>query len=154
MAPPSRLISAAATPAQRAALDALSARLGLGGEHRLLDAYDRLMFSQPAAQPRQTQAYREAQDKLNALRLDNLHALFAHWPALRWRDARDYDSATKGAAEQLSKDAARCREIEETQDRFDRADDALDEEEALLVRFTDLAKPSSAHGSPGQTWQR
>jgi hypothetical protein len=103
-------------------------------------AYDRLMFSDPMGQPAQIHAYREAQDRLNALRMESLRSLFARWPALRWRDSHDYDKATRGAAAELTKEATHCQEIIETGDAFDRADAALDEEEALLVRFTDVAE--------------
>jgi hypothetical protein len=133
-------VTESATPAQRAALEALSAKLGIDGDQRLLTAFDRLMFSDPMGQPVQVHAYREAQDHLNALRMDSLHALFAKWPALRWRDSHDYDKATRGAAAELGKDAAHCQDIITSSDAFDRADAALDQEEALLVRFTDLAE--------------
>jgi hypothetical protein len=129
-----------ASPAQRAVLEALSGKLGLEGEGRLLAAFDRLMFSDPMGRPAQIHAYREAQDHLNALRMESLHSLFARWPALRWRDSHDYDKATRGAAAELTKDATQCEEIVETSDAVDRADVALDEEEALLVRFTDVAE--------------
>ena len=48
---PYHTLSESATPVERAALDALSARLGLDGEQRLLAAYDRLMFSYSMAGP-------------------------------------------------------------------------------------------------------
>ena len=129
-----------ATPAQRAALDGLSTKLGLSGEQRLIAAYDRLMFADPLGQPAQIRAYRDNQDRLNALRMTNLQTLFEKWPALRWRDSHGYDRATRGAVSDLDKDAAKCQELIESRDAFDRADAALDEEEALLVRFTDLAE--------------
>lgn len=129
-----------ATPGQRAALEALSAKLALDGDQRVLAAYDCLMFSDPIGQPAQLEAFRTAQDRLNALRTDSLHALFEKWPALRWRDSRDYDRATRGAAAELQKDTAQCQEILRSRDLVDRADAALDEEEALLVRFTDLVE--------------
>jgi hypothetical protein len=114
--------------------------LNLDGEQRLLTAFDRLMFSDPVGQPAQLAAYREAQDRLNAMRMASLHSLFEKWPALRWRDSHEYDKATRGAAVELEKDTAHCQEIIQTSDLFDRADAALDEEEALLIRFTDLAE--------------
>jgi len=129
-----------ASPAQRAAIEALSAKLGLDGEQRLLAAFDRLMFSDPMGQPAQVRAYRDAQDRLNALRMDSLHTIFVKWPALRWRESHDYDRATRGAAADLEKDAARCQDILKTSEVFDRANALLDDEEALLVRFTDLAE--------------
>jgi hypothetical protein len=129
-----------ATPGERAALDALSAKLGLDGEQRVLAAYDRLMFADPIGQPGQIHAYRDAQDRLNTLRLSSLDSLFKKWPALRWRDDPAYDRATKGAASDLGKDASGCQTLLETREAFDRADAVLDDEEALLVRFTDLAE--------------
>ena len=144
----------AASPAQRAALNALSMKLGLDGEQRLLAAFDRLMFSDPMGQPVQVRAYRDAQDRLNALRLESLHSLFEKWPALRWKDSHDYDKATRGAAADLEKDAARCQEILQSSEAFERADALLDEVEALLVRFTDLgeavlrARQLREHGDP------
>jgi len=135
-----RTVLDAATPAQRAVLNALSVKLGLDGEERLLTAYDQLMFSDPMGQPAQVHAYREAQDRLNTVRMESLHSLFERWPALRWRDSHDYDKATRGAAADLDKDTARCQQIFQTSDAFDRANVALDVEESLLVRFTDLAE--------------
>jgi hypothetical protein len=129
-----------ASPAERAALEALSAKLGLNGDQRILAAYDRLMFSDPIGQPGKIQAYRDAEDRLNSLRMASLQSLFEKWPALRWRDSHDYDKATRGAALDLGKDTARCQDLIQSRDAFDRADEALDEEEALLVRFTDLAE--------------
>ena len=117
-----------ATPAQRAVLDALSTKLGLDGEQRLLAAYDRMMFSDPMSQPAQLRAYREAQDHLNSLRMESLRALFLKWPALRWRNSDAYKKATHGATEDLEKDTAHCQEIIQTATMpFDRADEALDQ---------------------------
>jgi hypothetical protein len=129
-----------ATPAQKAALEALSAKLDLTGEHRLLAAFDRLMFSDPIGRPAQIRAFRDAQDRLNALRMESLHSLFEKWPALRWRDSHDYDKAARGAAADLDKDTARCQQLLQTSEVFGRSDVVLDEEEALLVRFTDLGE--------------
>ena len=129
-----------ATPGQRAVLEGLSARLGVTGEGRVLAAYDRLMFADPMGQAGQLRAYRDAQDRLNGLRMDNLHALFVRWPALRWRGSHDYDKATKGAAAELTADGARRKGILDAEEAFDRADAALDTEEGLLVRYTDMAE--------------
>ena len=97
-------VMGSATPAQRAALDALSQKLGLDGEQRLLAAYDQMMFSDPIGQPRQIQAYREAQDRVSALRTERLRSLFAKWPQLRWKVSRGYDDAARAAAADLEKD--------------------------------------------------
>ncbi|HEX4086734.1 MAG TPA: hypothetical protein VHY22_17610 [Chthoniobacteraceae bacterium] len=129
-----------ADPAQKAALEALSEKLGLDGDQRLLDAYDRLMFRDPVAQSAELRNYRDAQDRLNEVRMQSLHNLFTRWPALRWRDSGDYDKATRGAEADLGKDTAKCQEIIDSSDSFDRADTALDVQESMLVRFTDLAE--------------
>jgi hypothetical protein len=133
-------VIADATPAEHAALDALSAKLSLDGEQRLLAAYDRLMFSDPIGRPEQLSAYRDAQDRLNTLRMSGLATLFGKWPALRWHDSHDYDRAVRAATQDLGKDAAACQKLVQTRDAFDRADEALDEEEAFLVRISDLAE--------------
>ena len=133
-------VTASATPAERAALEALSSRLGVDGEQRLLTAYDRLMFSDPIGRPEQLRAYRDAQDHLNALRMSSLATLFGKWPALRWHDFHDYDRAVRSATQDLGRNAAACEDLIQTRDAFDRADEALDEEEAFLVRFCDLAE--------------
>jgi hypothetical protein len=137
---PWQAVIGSATPGERAALEGLSAKLGLDGEGRILAAYDRLMFDDPIGRPEQLRAYRDAQDRLNTLRLASLAVLFQKWPELRWPNSRPYDRATRGAAADLGKDAAKCQALIQSQDAFDRADAALDNEEALLVRFTDLAE--------------
>ena len=129
-----------ATPAQKAALDGLSVKLGLSGDGRLLAAYDRLMFADPLGQPQQIRDYRDDQDQLNTLRMASLQELFVKWPALRWKDSHDYDRATRGATAELAKDEAKCEELIRRRDAFDNADEALDEEEARLVRYTDIAE--------------
>ena len=129
-----------ATPAEKAALEGLSAKLGLEGDQRLLAGFDRLMFSDPIGRPEQLHAYRDAQDRLSALRSSSLAALFQKWPALRWRDSREYNRAVRGASQDLGKETAECQNLVQTQDAFDRADAALDNEEAQLVRITDLAE--------------
>jgi len=98
------------------------------------------MFSDPIGRPGQLRAYRDAQDRLNALRMSSLATLFGKWPALRWHDSHDYDRAVRAATQDLGKDAAACENLTQTRDAFDRADEALDEEEAFLVRFSDLAE--------------
>lgn len=143
----------AATLAQRAVLDALSEKLSLSGEQRVLAAYDRLMFSDPIGQPSQIHAYRDAEDRLNNLRLASLQTLFTKWPALRWHNSPDYEKTARAAASDLAGDAAKTQDIVESRDAFDHADEALDDEEALLIRFTDLAEAIvrarhlRAHGS-------
>ena len=86
--------------------------------------------------------------------MESLHSLFDRWPSLRWKDSHDYEKAARGAAADLEKDRPLCEEILRTDDRFTRADLALDQQEALLVRLTDLAeavlrlRELRQHGAP------
>ncbi|HEX4139584.1 MAG TPA: hypothetical protein VHY09_04505, partial [Candidatus Methylacidiphilales bacterium] len=61
--------TAEATPAQRAALEALSQRLGLAGEQRALAAVDRLTFGDPVARNFQLDAQNTTSEQLDGLRL-------------------------------------------------------------------------------------
>jgi hypothetical protein len=133
-------VIADASPAQRAALEGLSTKLGLDGDQRVLAAYDRLMFGDPLGQPSELQTFRDAQDHLNTLRMDTLRTLFQKYPSLRWRDTRDYTATTRAATASLDQDAAHCQQLIDASDAYDRADAALDDEEALLVRFDDLVE--------------
>jgi len=137
---PYEKIVKAATPAQQAALDALSTKLALEGSDRLVKAYDRLTFENPIARPEQLREYRTAQDKLSSLRKDTLQSLFTRWPALRWSDSADYEKASDGALNELNANHALCRQLIDARHEFSDADEALDNEEALLVRFTDLCE--------------
>ncbi len=129
-----------ATAAERAALEALSERLELRGDGRALHAYDRLSFTDPISRPAQLTRLRLAREKLGALRAEMLDALFAHWPALRWKDSPEYDAAAAGALRELDADRAGCDRLVEAHAEVERADKALDVEEACLLRFTALCE--------------
>jgi Caspase domain len=144
----------AATPAEKAALLGLSDKLGLTGDLRVQDAYDRLMFTDPIGRPEQLHAYRDVQDKLAALRVSGLASLFVQWPALRWHDSRNYNKAVEGALQELRKNVTESQALVQAHQALDKADDTLDAEEAYLVRITDLAelivraREYRAHGEP------
>jgi len=131
-------IHAAATPAQRAALDALSDRLALGGEDRFRAAYDRLTFRDPIARSSLQDRVYETGKALNDLRQSTLASLFNRWPALRWNESDGYDDAAEKAEKELSGDAALCREILAASDVWYRANSMMESEEAFLLRFTGL----------------
>jgi hypothetical protein len=133
-------IRQAATAAQRAALDALSLQLGLTGEQRPLAAYDRLKFSDPIAPPALAKAETDAAQTLNSLRLTTLAKLFARWPALRWSDARDYAQAVNGAAAEIGSDQELVGALLAADKSDQQAQDAADNDEAALLRFTDVCE--------------
>ena len=129
----------AATSAQRAALDALSQKLGLGGENRALAAWDRLMFQDPQGTPAELASYREATDRLSTMRQAALESLFQRWPVLRWKNEKaGYSQAMDGAAKELAGNKSLSSDLREAGDASDRADAAMEEEEARLMRFIDL----------------
>ena len=128
----------AATPAQRAVLDALSQQLGLTGEDRALTVYDRLSFSDPIARPALIQAQDEAKEKLNAFRQTALVPLLEKWPALRWDQSPDREKSLAGATKEAEADPARFLALLDAEKAHERADEAVENEEAVLQRFAGL----------------
>lgn len=137
-ATPFAKLHAAATPAQRAVLEALSTALQLSGEDRLRAANDRLTFRDPIARSNVRQRAFETGDRLNELRQECLGSLFARWPALRWDESPDYEAGAEAAERELNADPARCRQILEASVAFAQANAAMENEEAFLLRFTGL----------------
>jgi hypothetical protein len=127
-----------ASPAQRAALDTLSQKLGLAGDDRALAAHDRLTYRDPLGQPDQLAAYRDVSDKFSALCQTTLATLFKECPGLRWNRSRDYNQAEKSAVETLAALPAVCHDVEESSKALDRAQGAIDNDEAYLRRFLEL----------------
>ena len=144
----------AATAAQRAVLDALSAQLGLAGETRALTVFDRLTYGDPLARPSLIRGQGEAKEKLNAVRLTMLAPFFERWPALRWGgQSRDEEKAFAGATAEFARDKALRQPLLEAEKAHEQADEAVDDEEAALQRFASLyehvveARSLRAHGS-------
>lgn len=129
-----------ATPAQRAALDALSEKLGAEGEDRALKVYDRLTFQDPIGRPAQLAADRLAADDLSHQRDLALGSLLAKWPALRWGSSGETKSDFQAAAGELKRDEALTRKIIAAARARDDASATLDNEEAWLIRFTGLCR--------------
>ncbi len=128
------------TPAQRAALDALSRQLDLDGEGRATAVFDRLIYGDPAARPALSKAQNEAKEGLRALRQRLLGPLFARWPALRWDATGPGDDKTvsRGAVDDLARDDARRHALLDAGNASEQADEAVDNEEAALQRFANL----------------
>jgi len=131
-------VSQSASPAQRAALDTLSQKLGLDGGKRALAAYDRLKYRDPIAVPSQLLADRAAIDKLNDLRMTTLAMMFKEWPALRWEESPDYARARGGALRMLEANPTLCRKVREAERANDAAEAPAENDEAYLHRFLDL----------------
>jgi hypothetical protein len=129
-----------ATAAERAALEALSERLELTGDQRLLAAYDRLSFADPVGRAAQLTRLRVAREKLAALRSETLAGLLERWPALRWKDAPEYDVTADSAMRELEGNRAACDSLLAAAAESGRADNALNVEEAFLLRFTSLCE--------------
>jgi hypothetical protein len=131
-------VSAEASPAQRAALEALSQRLGVASDQRMEDVADRLAFADPIARDFQLDAENAATKQLNDLRLATLHSLFKDWPALGWADSDGYAAAVTGATKALAANPALCANILDADRASDAAEGAVDNEEADLLRFRHL----------------
>jgi hypothetical protein len=131
-------VSAEASPAQRAALEALSQRLGLTGDGRALEVAARLDFADPIARDFQLDAENAATKQLNDLRLATLQSLFKDWPALQWSNSTGYAAAVTGATKALAGNPALCASLLEADHASDQTSGAVDNEEADLLRFRHL----------------
>ena len=146
-------VAAEASPAQRAALEALSQRLGVTGDGRALTVYDRLEFADQVARNSELDTQNTTGEQLDALRLGTLETLFKDWPDLRWNDSPKYDAAVTGAKKALAQNPALCRTLLDTEHASDQASGVVDNEEADLMRFRMLyaaivrAAELRAHGS-------
>ena len=129
-----------ASPAQRAALESLSAKLNLSGTDRVVQAHDLLTYEDPVGTPEQVRAYREKQDRLGALRKKGLDVMLAQWPDLRWSTEQKYQKALEQALKKAADDPAFCKELIEAKSQFEDVEDALEVQAALLTRFTHLAE--------------
>jgi hypothetical protein len=83
-------------------------------------------------------AYRDVSDKFSALCQTTLATLFKECPGLRWNRSRDYNQAEKSAVETLAALPAVCHDVEESSKALDRAQGAIDNDEAYLRRFLEL----------------
>jgi hypothetical protein len=112
-----------ASPAQRAALEALSATLNKRGEDRLATSYDQ-MVRETTGDPNWNGAFREATRKFESLRREGRRALLGRWPDLRRPGTEDYDRDRKEAIAQLARDAAagKWKDLLDASDAVDRAD--------------------------------
>ncbi len=111
-----------ATPAQRAALEGLSATLKKQGEDRLEIAYERMVRETTAPNWRGT--FRDATQKFNNLRKEGRSGLVGRWPDLQRTGTDAYRQARKEAVAQLARDveAGKWKGLLDANDAVDRSD--------------------------------
>ncbi len=134
-----------ATPAQRAALEALSSRLKLSGEGRLSAAMNRLRAWQNGDEDGSgEQIYR----RFMALRREGRREVLRRWPQLRGgaqNSSTQQAAARRAAIAVLTQQAGagRWKELLSATDNLNKiyaASEAREIEEARLIRFVRLAK--------------
>ncbi|MBV9867553.1 MAG: hypothetical protein JO316_19555 [Abitibacteriaceae bacterium] len=144
-------VQAWATPAQRAALEALSRQLHLSGDGRLDEAYRNLsdMPSSVAMDKLRRGAIYQRNlhtiQHFDALRLKGRRALLRQWPALRTPGTKSYTSVENKALAALTRQikAGRWQDLLSTAGSLDKAVESMESQEAAesyLVRFVRLCK--------------
>lgn len=146
------------TPAQRAALEALSTTLNRHGDNRLTVSYDR-MIHEMSGMPAWRTAFREATQRFETVRREARRTIQNRWPDLRRPDTDDYKRAYNEAAAQLGREAAagKWKELLDASDAMDRADQAGETQEIAAsrnLRYVRLGKSViiahwlKEHGTP------
>ncbi len=133
-----------ATPAQRAALEALSSSLNKHDEDRLSVSYDQMVHELGGA-ANMRRSFRDATQKFETLRRDGRRALVGRWPALRRPGTDDFVQARREAVAQLGREAAdgKWRDLQDAGDAVDKADEDGEAEEIAAsrnLRFVRLGK--------------
>jgi hypothetical protein len=133
-----------ATPAQRAALDRLTADLHCSGEDRLARAY-RKMVEQENAESQHDASYRTAERRVETLREEDRRVVLRRWPDLRASETPEYRAAWKEAAAQLTRQAGEgpWKDLLAADDALDKADQEEEGREVAqsrLIRFVRLGK--------------
>jgi hypothetical protein len=132
-----------ATPAQGAALDALSQALKLSGDGRLGEAYRMMVEGTPSA-GRRTEMV-QAMSHFNETRRAARRTLTARFPELRQRVARGYKEARKQAIDALERRAGegQLRELFAAEEALAKAEEQEYQSElteARVLRFVRLSK--------------
>ncbi len=137
-------VRAWATPAQRVALEALSARLNLSGENRLEAAFQKMMSGDGA--PAWVVAVKESMRRLNNVREESKRAILGRWPDLRLSpSAAAYRAARQEAVTQLTDQVGEGKWMElfnadDAVDKSEKAGEASEIAESHMVRFIRLGK--------------
>ena len=133
-----------ATPAQRAALDALSEKLRLGGNNRLGAAYN-MMRGVGSAGRRQTPEAREARRRFQSIQSDGKSMLMRQFPDLKLSDPALRRDARQAAIAQLTREANQGKwkdllDADAVLDKAERDSEAQEIAESQVIRFVRLAK--------------
>jgi len=124
-----------ATPAQRAALEGLSATLGKHGEDRLTTSYQK-MVQEMNGTPAWRTTFREANRRFDTLRQEGRRTLTGRWPDLRRPGTEEYNQAHKDAVAQLAREAeaGKWKDLLDASDAVDRADQEGEAQEIAASR--------------------
>ena len=133
-----------ATAPQRAALDALSERLRLGGNNRIGTAYAQFR-ALPTRDGRTSPARRDALVHFQALQNDGRSRLLRQFPDLKLSSPASRQAARQSAIAQLSREAAQgqWKDLLDADAAVDQAEQNLEKQEiadSLVIRFVRLAK--------------
>jgi hypothetical protein len=135
-----------ASPAQRAALEALSNRLHMSGEDRPLVAYQKMFDSLGANHKRDwRQQDQRALNRFNNLTKEARDILTREYPALKMSPSPQLSAARKAAIVQLSREAKEGKwddlmDATETLAKSDQQNEAQEIADSHLIRFVRLAK--------------
>jgi hypothetical protein len=135
-----------ATPAQRAALEALTTKLHRTGENRLGKAYEEMMAGGDSSGKSTWMAdLRTASQRFQSLRREGRSALLRRWPELRRAGTAEYKAAYKEAAVQLAQEVAEGKwkdllDANEAVEKANMAGEALENASSQIIRFVRLGK--------------
>lgn len=134
-----------ATPAQRAVLDALSARLKLSSEDRLSVAYNREFRGGGEESAGEQGGTRRVARRFETARREGWQPLLARWPDLKRQGTPEYAQAKKEAIALLNRQAGEGKwsDLLDAEKALDKAMDAqyaAELSESRLLRFIRLAK--------------
>jgi hypothetical protein len=131
-----------ATPAQKAALEELSAALKLAGENRLAEGYQRMVAG---TQPGGGAEMRAVRARFNAARDEIRQSLQDRWPELRRRGGAGFAAAREQAIDELTKRAEEGRlrpllEAEQAMSQVEEKQYQAELDDARVLRFVRLSK--------------
>ncbi len=136
-----------ASVAQRAALDALSDKLKLGGNSRLSAAYAQFGAALNMAGPnrRQMGEYRTARERFRAIQGDSKSMLLRQFPNLKLSDPAARREARQAAIAQLTREADqnKWKDLLDADAAVDKAERDMEAQEiagSQIIRFVRLAK--------------
>lgn len=142
---PYRSVLRWADPAQRAALDGLSASLGLTGDQRLAHAYSRMVEVVDADGGGAPRGDRAVERRFEQLQRDSKSAVLRRWPDLRLGSGAPFEAAKRSASAALDREAEapEWKALLDANDAWNRSADEEEKREisdSRLIRFVRLSK--------------